>query len=480
MRSGCRLRLSLIRRLVAFYAAISVGFFAVTPPAFAALPALAIVEPAAQLLAGLAVQTIGRQVVVTAGVAASDASWVSMLSIAVRTMGILRVVGAGSTLYEFPLQSDTPVPPVPPQAGAYGTTSANPIAFNDPSLRVVVSGSDAFGVAPGAAADGQGHYVPPGTYTWSQFKSQYIALWMQFSTVATTEFFDMWDEAQPGAGGVQSLTRDSVTWYYRVPLIMLLSGEEEYEAIWQGSASRMTVEAPGDGVKRFVISGGGYVADPTDVDWTQAEKDALANPSRIQFTDSNNQNAVSVTRTSSGTQVIAASRADASSVKLRELKIDNAAKPLSVTETTSLAVNPAVVADAAAVNAATGAGSSPGTGTGTGSWPDDYARQATVASIDAGIAQLHQDLTRTEDKADPDIPESSRFTDAFFSGTFDALKGWQLPGHTSQCPVGSFSWNSTTYAIDAHCQLVNDHFNALQAAMTVVWSLLALFIVLRA
>lgn len=113
-------------------------------------------------------------------------------------------------------------------------------------------------------------------------------------------------------------------------------------------------------------------------------------------------------------------------------------------------------------------------------FPDDYAREPTLQATKTAIDQIHTDLTEKESMDDPTIPGSSEFTDSFFSGTFDALKGWQLPGHSSQCPVGSFDWNGTTYSINAHCQLVADHFNALQAAMTVVWSLLALFIVLRA
>jgi hypothetical protein len=113
-------------------------------------------------------------------------------------------------------------------------------------------------------------------------------------------------------------------------------------------------------------------------------------------------------------------------------------------------------------------------------FPDDYARENTSQATKSGIDQLHKDLTDTESVDDPLIPEASRFTDSFFSGTFDGIKGWSLPSHSSVCPTGTFAFNNTTYTMDAHCQLANNHFGALQAAMAVVWSLLALFIVLKA
>lgn len=113
-------------------------------------------------------------------------------------------------------------------------------------------------------------------------------------------------------------------------------------------------------------------------------------------------------------------------------------------------------------------------------FPDDYSREPTLQATKTAVQQIHEDLTKTESTDDPTVSGSSEFNDAFFNGTFNALKGWNLPGHTSTCPVGSFNWNSVSYSIDAHCQLVTTHFDALRAAMTVVWTLVALFVVLRA
>ena len=113
-------------------------------------------------------------------------------------------------------------------------------------------------------------------------------------------------------------------------------------------------------------------------------------------------------------------------------------------------------------------------------FPDDYARQNTTQAIKAGVDQLHRDLTDSTVVDDPVQPPSTSFEDSFFKTTFDALKGWHLPSHSSQCPTGNLSLFGQTYSIDSHCTLINGNWGALQAAMGVVWSLMALFIVLRA
>lgn len=118
-------------------------------------------------------------------------------------------------------------------------------------------------------------------------------------------------------------------------------------------------------------------------------------------------------------------------------------------------------------------------------FPSDYARMGEAATAAQSIANsLGPKIDKiTETGVDPDdpvIPEESQFDQAFFNGTFSSLKAWQVPAHSSSCPSGSFSFNGSTFVIDSHCQLVASHFGVLQAAMMVVWSVVALGIVLRA
>lgn len=122
-----------------------------------------------------------------------------------------------------------------------------------------------------------------------------------------------------------------------------------------------------------------------------------------------------------------------------------------------------------------------------GGFPNDYARAgeaaAAAATINAKLDTLHHDLSDTATVADPLAVDPA--TMPSFGTTFDNLKSWNLPAHTSTCPAPDIDLSGVfgaghVYHFDAHCQLIQDHFAALQAAMIVCWSLLAMFVVLRA
>ena len=88
-------------------------------------------------------------------------------------------------------------------------------------------------------------------------------------------------------------------------------------------------------------------------------------------------------------------------------------------------------------------------------------------------------MTDKQNVDDPTFDES-KFNDAYFKGVFSDLLSWELPGHSSECPTSSFDWMGTTYVIDAHCDLLNAHRSELSTAMVLVFTLSALFIVLKA
>jgi hypothetical protein len=108
---------------------------------------------------------------------------------------------------------------------------------------------------------------------------------------------------------------------------------------------------------------------------------------------------------------------------------------------------------------------------------NDYAR---TGEAENAAKPTRDKLTNSEEVSDPTLPPDQNFHDSFFKDTFVPLLSWQLPGHASTCPVGSFDWNSSTYTIDTHCQLINDHWSLLSQAMAVVWVIAALFVVMRA
>lgn len=106
-------------------------------------------------------------------------------------------------------------------------------------------------------------------------------------------------------------------------------------------------------------------------------------------------------------------------------------------------------------------------------WPSDYARTGEAKTAADSITDLLKPATEVNDPTVPDWADH-------WGATFNPLKAWSMPGHSSQCPVAGFGWNGVTYTIDSHCQLITDHWSALQTASVVVWVISALWILLGA
>jgi len=168
----------------------------------------------------------------------------------------------------------------------------------------------------------------------------------------------------------------------------------------------------------------------------------------------------------------------------RNLVIDSAGRVQSASQAqTSAALNVDPVTQTAAVQATNNAVQNPTAS--TVQFPSDYARTgeaATAASvIGSKLDILHNDLSATTSVADPVDLTSNDMPN--FGNTFSSLLGWHFPSHVSSCPKPSLDLSSMglgVYSMDSHCTIINNHFGALNAAMVVVWTILALFIVLRA
>ena len=121
-------------------------------------------------------------------------------------------------------------------------------------------------------------------------------------------------------------------------------------------------------------------------------------------------------------------------------------------------------------------------------FPDDYARDATVQAgnrtltqIDTKLADIKDKLTSDNSKADDPTPRpDSDVQGAFFPNTFDSLRGWTMPARSVACPTWSFSLWNQTYTIDAHCTLIEQQRALMSSICVLVYSIVALFIVLGA
>lgn len=223
----------------------------------------------------------------------------------------------------------------------------------------------------------------------------------------------------------------------------VMSGKSE-----AGEPRRVVIEAMSGGGSRLVI---------------QDQKTDAAGNSYLQHK--------TVTMDQSGTVTNVSTHATAQS--LNATTSTNAQTGAATTQYT-VAANPASTYSPAV------AGSGSATGTGTITFPTDYARQGEAQSA-ANSTNVRLDAFRSalmETSAPPSDPAMPQWS--FFEGTFSGLLGWSLPGHASQCPAGSFYAFGESYVLDAHCSLVAQHWSGLEAAMSVVWVLVALFIVLGA
>lgn len=116
-------------------------------------------------------------------------------------------------------------------------------------------------------------------------------------------------------------------------------------------------------------------------------------------------------------------------------------------------------------------------GTATVQFPSDYARAGEAsAAADKVVNKLNTIFEPGHDPSDPTVPD----TMPTFGNEFDNLKNFQPGSHSAVCPQPSFTVWNRTFTMSAHCQMANDYMSQFQAAMMVVWSIGAIFIVLRA
>jgi hypothetical protein len=114
-------------------------------------------------------------------------------------------------------------------------------------------------------------------------------------------------------------------------------------------------------------------------------------------------------------------------------------------------------------------------GLATNYYPSDYVRSSDMKAIEDALKEAPPSVTNA---AELTPPPDSDYVDS--ASSFAVLRSWSVPGHSSVCPTSSFNALGQSFTIDSHCALITNHWGALQAAMAVVWTCLALFIVLRA
>lgn len=132
-------------------------------------------------------------------------------------------------------------------------------------------------------------------------------------------------------------------------------------------------------------------------------------------------------------------------------------------------------------------------------FPGDYARTGEAATAAAGLgtkldgigtkldgigtklAGIASAVSDTSTPTEMVLPVDADMPG--WSTTFDNLKGWSLPPHNSACPQPTLDLSNVglgTHVMDSHCALMINYGAVIHQAMTVVFSVLALFVILAA
>ena len=133
----------------------------------------------------------------------------------------------------------------------------------------------------------------------------------------------------------------------------------------------------------------------------------------------------------------------------------------------------------------------PGQGSNPSTTPDAPAdtKPGTIGGTNTGTVgdqniniDVKLDLGDYPDIKQPTLeepPTAASILDPIFN-LFPNLKDYRVPDHASECPRPSFEMFGATYEIDAHCDLLEDQRETVGFIMTLVWSICALWIVLKA
>jgi len=470
-------------KLRRFVAALAIPFvvagsvFGPINEARAAVPVLAIAW-AVDFGASLVLRSAGRVAIQSIGVAANDATWLTAGStVGVNAASILAFIGLGAYssdagVEQYAVQvkpgSEMPKSPNSP-TGSYGGYS-NPITVEDPNI--FYTGLDKVC----SVDDSNGIYrksTDTGAYPIDEFVDRCTAFIRQYRSDVYFGYEEIQEQGRLVLGLVDGwYVRRAYFSYYDVGKE---SGRDGGTTNCEASYSRCVIQSfreAKDGVKRVILNEGGtgFMADPKDGDWEgDAAKGFKSTSITLYGKNANQQDTrVDINRNGQQTQVAATTQVSASQVLQRSMVVTADGKVDTVYQAVADGLIDTVPA--------------PGGGTSTGGnqniqFPSDYARQGEAGQAADKVATAVENLGKASASLDdPMLPE---WADPW-GDSFNGLRGWSMPNHSSQCPVGSFNWDGKTYTIDSHCQLVVDHWGPLSASMTAVWVVLALFIVLKA
>lgn len=448
----------------------------------AALPAL-VLPVVAEAVEALVIRSAGRQIVTSLSTAAANDTTFAAAVAAVRGTQVAAWLGFGAVTAAFPGDSDAPVSPTLAKekysvaVGPIGTTADYKPKF----------------ISPGYKMDSPEY----GKFVYGTTREEAMAALM-VALRGNAEWVSMYGNPvswRPYKAGDGSTTwNDPARPYWTVEI----HTDGYYNDLNQTGHQRYIYPAepvePRDGQRRILYNGKTFEADQDDPDWGRQDAADFGYQRAIGFVGKGSNNEplrVGLTAQDANIRI---------TEDVQGLTPDG--KPQVISRVLDIAPG---TGQATATSAGTQVGTtletqpadwSGGATSGTsnsGGWPDDYARQVTLTSVDVGVGKIAKSseeikdiLSKKEELPDPAMPDASELNKQItYAEQFKDLLSWKMPAVTSECPVVEYQNVISGYTfdirIDAHCQLMTaDHKKMLDAIMIAVWAIMAMWIVLEA
>jgi len=465
--------------LIAFFLVL---FFAGI--AKAALPAL-VIPFAVEAVEAVIVRSAGRQIVAELGTAAANNASFTAAMTAIRGTQIAQWLGFGAVVAAYPVNTDIPVAPtLSPDKYAIqlGSVKANSdykpqnvsVRTTDASFELI-DGRSTFGKTPQEVFD-----------SWKTRCMKAPDCFAKYGAIGAPKIRDY-----GGSSAEVEFSSDKYPSY-----IDTWSGKRQ-EGTWMQIGT--TQIEPRDGNRRIIWRNDGYfVPDENDPDWDAKALQDFYPQKQLIIQAKNKANEdlrIAINSADKQVQVWEDVETIAPDGKPQIVRRQIAINPLTgEAVSTETLTKPGLSLDTMPAPNPDGATSSnPNGNNNTGGWPDDYARQQTLQSVDTGIAaqtkavnDLKDSLTKKEDTEDPLIPDMEELRNFLtFKDVFKDLTNFSMPPHASICPIIEFEAVIDGFdlspRIDAHCKLIDEKMReTITTTFGIVYLLAAFFIVISA
>lgn len=463
---------------------VVLSFAAVSAKAFVPPPLLPVIAEAIQ---AIVIRGAGRQAIAELSTAAANDATFAAAVTAVRGSQFAAWLGFGAVAAAYPVNLDTPVAPTLAKdqyavaVGPIGQTNNYKPEFMSPGFEIQFNRAGE---------------------NWKVYgKTREDAIAAYFKKASESSVFlgyygrplswKVYNDTTPG------VWEDMTRVYWDISVFTDKDGyrnENKWSSGVYVTIGHANAVEPRDGQRRILFDGKQFYADPEDPDWSLEEAKDFAKQTSFGFVAKGKANEpLRVGITADGTKIRLQEDVQ---VKTIDGKDQVVSRSLDIAPGTGQAIASAtatqvgVTLETAPAEWIAGDTGTDNTGSG---WPDDYARQPTLSSVDVGVGKISKTadeikdiLSKEKEVSDPLMPEMSDVvSQVTYFEQFKNLLAWRIPNVKAECPVLDYDQEISEFTfevvIDSHCKLMTaEHQRMLDAIMIAVWTISALWIILGA